>query len=131
MTQISEKGYDFLLGRMYFTGDDDYQNILVFGPMFSSLILDSNKKVTNWISIEISSKKIKPFNTGLELTMSNLANGRVNLKISNSVLVQKRFSSLYSNFILNLYIVYELSTWLRSPANNDTLKNCYLLQSNQ
>ena len=131
MTQISEKGYDFLLGRMYFTGDDDYQNILVFGPMFSSLILDSNKKVTNWISTEISSKKIKPFNTGLELTMSNLANGRVNLKINNSVLVQKRFSSLYSNFILNLYIVYELSTWLRSPANNDTLKNCYLLQSNQ
>ena len=131
MTQISEKGYDFLLGRMYFTGDDDYQNILVFGPMFSSLILDSNKKVTNWISIEISSKKIKPFNTGLELTMSNLANGRVNLKINNSVLVRKRFSSLHSNFILNLYIVYELSTWLRSPANNDTLKNCYLLQSNQ
>ena len=80
MTQISEKGYDFLLGRMYFTGDDDYQNILVFGQMFSSLILDSNKKVTNWISTEISSKKIKPFNTGLELTMSNLANGRVNLK---------------------------------------------------
>ena len=116
---------------MYFTGDDDYQNILVFGQMLSSLILDSNKKVTNWISTEISSKKIKPFNTGLELTMSNLANGRVNLKINNSVLVQKRFSSLYSNFILNLYIVYELSTWLRSLANNDTLKNCYLLQSNQ
>ena len=80
MTQISEKGYDFLLGRMYFTGDDDYQNILVSGQMLSSLILDSNKKVTNWISTEISSKKIKPLNTGLELTMSNLANGRVNLK---------------------------------------------------
>ena len=128
MTQISER---YLLSRMYFTGDDDYQNILVFGQMLSSLILDSNKKVTNWISIEISSKKIKPFNTGLELTMSNLANGRVNLKINNSVLVRKRFSSLHSNFILNLYIVYELSTWLRSPANNDTLKNCYLLQSNQ
>ena len=130
MTQLSEKGYDFLLGRMFFTGDDDYQNILVFGPMHNSLILDSNKKVTNWISTELSSKKIKPFNTGLEQTMSNLANGRVNLKVNNAVLVQKSFSSLYSNFILNLYIVYKLSTWLRSPANNYTLKNCYLLQSN-
>ena len=26
IAQISEKGYDFLLGRMYFTGDDGYQN---------------------------------------------------------------------------------------------------------
>ena len=56
--------------------------------------------------------------------MSNLANGRVNLKFSNSVLVKKSFSLLYSNFILNLYIVYELNTWPRNPANNFTLKNC-------
>ena len=27
---ISEKRYNFLLGRMYFTGDDGYQSILVF-----------------------------------------------------------------------------------------------------
>ena len=26
LAQISEKGYDFLLGRMYFTGNDGYQN---------------------------------------------------------------------------------------------------------
>ena len=56
--------------------------------------------------------------------MSNLANGRVNLKLNNFVLVQKRFSSLYSNFILNLYIAYELITWPRNPANNFALKNC-------
>ena len=56
--------------------------------------------------------------------MSNLANVRLNLKINNSVLVQKKFSSLYSNFLLKLYIVYELNTWPRNPANNFTLKNC-------
>ena len=50
VAQISEKRYDFLLGMMYFTGDDGYQNLLVFAPMLSLLILDSNKKVTNWIS---------------------------------------------------------------------------------
>ena len=53
VAQISEKGYDFLLGKMYFTGDDGYQNFLVFAPMLSLLILDSNKKVTNWMSTGI------------------------------------------------------------------------------
>ena len=45
--QISGKGYDLLLGRMYFTGDDGYQNFLVFAPILSLLVLDSNEKVTN------------------------------------------------------------------------------------
>ena len=75
---------------MYFTGDDGYQNFLVFAPMHSSLIFDSNKKVTKLISTEISSEKNKLFGTNLEPTMSNLANGRVTLKYNNSVLVQKQ-----------------------------------------
>ena len=74
----------FLLGRMYFTSNDDYQNFLAFATMLSSpLILDSNRKVTDWILTGISSEKIKPFDNGLEPTMSNLANGRVNLKLKN------------------------------------------------
>ena len=84
-----------MLGRIYFTGYDGYQNFLVFAQMFSSLILHSNRKVTNWLS------------TGIY-----------------SVLLQKSFSSLYSNFILSLYTVYELNTWPRNPTNNFTLKNC-------
>ena len=91
VAQISQKGYDFLLRRMYFTGDDVYQNFLVFAPILSSLMLDSNKKVTNWMSTGISSEKINPFNANLEPTMSNLANGRIILKLNNSVLVQKLF----------------------------------------
>ena len=82
---------------MYFTGNYGYQKFLLFAPMLSSLILDSNKKVTYWILAEISSIKIKPFDTNLEPSMSNLANGRVNLKFDNSVIVQKKFFSLYSN----------------------------------
>ena len=54
--------------------------------------------------------------------MSNL--GRVNLKFKNSVLVQNIFSSLCATFILSLYIVYELNTWLPNPANSFALKNC-------
>ena len=53
VAQISEKRYDFLLGRIYFAGDDGYQNFLVFTPMLSSLILDSNRKVTDGISAGI------------------------------------------------------------------------------
>ena len=87
VAQISEKGYDFLLGRMYFTGNDGYEIFFSFAAMLSLLILDSNKKDTNSISTGISFEKIKLFDTNLEPTMSNLADSRVKLKFSNSVLV--------------------------------------------
>ena len=124
VAKISEKEYDFLLGWMYFTGSDGYQIFLAFLPMFSSIILDKNKKVTNWTSTGISPEKIKPFDTNLEMIMPDLDNGRVTLKFSNSVLVQKNVSALHSNFILNLYIVCEVSTWPRCPTNNVRLTNC-------
>ena len=53
VTQMSEKGYDFLLDRMYFTGNDGYQNFLVYAQVLSSLITDSIEKVINWISTGI------------------------------------------------------------------------------
>ena len=77
VAQISEIGYVFLFGRVSFIGNDGYQNFVVFSPMLSSLlILDTNKKVTNWILTGISSGKAKPFDTNLEPTKSNLANGK-------------------------------------------------------
>ena len=109
---------------MYVTGDDAYQNFLVFAPILKSLIMHNNKKVTNWISTRKSSETVKPFNTNLEPTMSNLANGRVILKFSNSVFVQQSSSLFYSNLILNFYIVFELNNWLLNPTNNFALKNC-------
>ena len=50
--------------------------------------------------------------------MSNLANEKVILKFDKSVLVQKNFFSIYSNFISNLYIAYELNNWPHNPTNN-------------
>ena len=76
---------------MDFTGNNGYQSSLVFALIFCSLVLDSNKKVTNWISTGVSSEKVKPFVTNLELTLSNLANGKVILKSNNSGLVKKSF----------------------------------------
>ena len=65
--------------------------------MLIPIILYSNEKVTSCISTGISSEKIKPLDTNLEPTMTNLANCKVNLKFSNSDLVQKTFSLFYSN----------------------------------
>ena len=64
VAEISEKGYDFLLGRMYFTGNDGYQIFQVFASMLSFLILESNRKVANWILTGMLFEKIKPFDTG-------------------------------------------------------------------
>ena len=110
---------------MCFTSDDDYQNILVFVPMLNSLTWDNSKKVTSWISTGVLPKNIKPFDANLGPTMTNLANGKVILKFNNSLLVQKN-SSLYSNFIFNFYIVYELNNWFRNLSNNFVLKSCLL-----
>ena len=67
---------------------------------------------------------IKPFDTNLEPTLSNLANDRVTLKFNDSVLVQKSSPLLYSNLSLNSSIVYELDGWSPNPTNNFPLKNC-------
>ena len=53
--------------------------------------------------------------------MSNLAYGIVILKFNSFVLVRKS-SSIYNNFILNLYIVHELNNSTLDPANNFPLK---------
>ena len=96
---------------MYFTGDDGCQHFLVFSSVHSSLTLN-NKNVTNWILTEVLPKN-KPFDINHKLTMSNL--------------VLKIFYSLYSNFILSLYIVYKLNNCPHKPSNNFTQKIVYLV----
>ena len=83
--------------------------LLVFASKFNSLTLDDNndKKVTNWISIEIFTEKIKRFNFSHALIMSNLGNGKIILKFNKSVYMQKSSFSSFSNLISNLYVVYE------------------------
>ena len=80
---------------------------LVFALMHSSLTLDNNEKVTNWILTGISSKKINPFDINLELTMSNLANGRVILKLTTLFQCKKiifHWILTYFKFIHSLWI---------------------------
>ena len=57
------------------------------------------------MSSGVASENMKPFDTNLKPTMSNLVNGRVILKINNSGLVQKGFSSLHST-LFSIYIKF-------------------------
>ena len=59
--------------------------------MLSSLTLDKNKKVSNWILTRISPEKIKRFDTNLEPTMFNLPNQYFDV---GSTLFQRRGSTL-------------------------------------
>ena len=85
-----------MLGKMYFTGNGVYQKFIAFDLKLSSLTLGNKKSYLLNIKQSIT-QKIKPFDINLEPTMSNLANDRVILKLNKSILVQKIFSSLYSN----------------------------------
>ena len=66
IVQIAGKRLEFLLGTMYFIGNDGDQNFLVFASVLNSLILDSNRNVINQTSTGISSEKAKPVDTDLE-----------------------------------------------------------------
>ena len=68
-----------MLGRMYFAVDDGYQNFFL--------------------------TKIKPYDTNLASTMTNLANRRVSLKFNNSVLVKKILLHCYSRIQYSRFIV--------------------------
>ena len=85
-----------------------------------SKLFSFQPNVTNWILTQVSPEKIKPFDTSLPLIMTN---DIVSLKFSNSVLMQKKYFSLYSNFILDLYIVYKLNNWPRNSINHFTRTN--------
>ena len=91
--------------------------------MLSSLTLN------NWLYNGVSPEKLKPFDANLDLNMSNLPYSGVILKFNNSVLLQKKSNSLYSNVISSLYIVYDLNNCPRNPSNSFKLKIVYLVHS--
>ena len=93
VAQLSEKEYHFVFEKIYSTGNNGYHNFLVFDPMLSFLILDSNKKVTKWILTGISSEKIKPFETNIYW--------QSNLKIKQLCFNVKKLFFIIQKLILN------------------------------
>ena len=81
--QIAGKRIEFLLGTMYFIGNDGDQNFLVFASVLNSLI----EMLLTRHRPEYHLKK--PNHLILTLKRSfNLGNARKKLKFNNSVLVQ-------------------------------------------
>lgn len=77
-----KKGFKFLLGKMYFTGGNRYQNFQVFASV--PQLLARCQSVYHL-------RKIKLFDTKLEPTMPKLANDRIIPKISQLCLRAKIF----------------------------------------
>ena len=124
--KLTSENCDARLARANLESKNDTADFVKKKPTdFDHKLKNLNKKVTSNKTKHLQAEKkiFKPFHTQLEPTLSNLANGRVILKLNNTVLVENSFSSLCSNFILNLYIVYELNNQPRNPTNNFTLEN--------
>ena len=58
VSKILIKRYNFLLGRMYFTGDDGYQSFLAFSPILNLLKLNNNKKLLAGNQLEYLQKSL-------------------------------------------------------------------------
>ena len=98
---------------MHFTGDDGCQRFLVIVPMLFSL-----------------THQIEPFDTRLELNMSNLTTGGVILKSDNFVFVQKFvFHFIVTLFQIDTYLMNLITDHIILPIF--FLKNIvYLVHSN-
>ena len=48
---LSTKGYNIFLGRMYFTGDDDFQKMFVYQSTSNKLELKNND-LCHWLEIK-------------------------------------------------------------------------------
>ena len=103
MELLSTKKYNFLLGRMYFTGNVGFQNMLVHQPTFSMLQLKEDKGtdyVISWISKGVYSSNISPLHTIFFFHSIKLSRYRIGIKFDNESLIVEQNS--YTSKIVNL-----------------------------
>ena len=85
-----------------------------FQTVVNSLSLHNNNNNKN----EITGYKPEYLQSSLAQIISNLANDRVSIKFNKSVSMQQSPSSLYNQFILNSYMVYNFNNLQNNPNNN-------------
>ena len=112
---------------MLFNGGDGNQACLIFQPMHKYIKTITNTNyISSWKSKGLSDKSIKPFLTSNNSLTPLLVyyDYNIKLKFNGSILRQPKVTYTHKK-IVNIYIVYELST---SSSNDDdpTLKNCLL-----
>ena len=114
------KGYNFFLDRIYFTSDDGSQNMFVYQLTFNVLEL-KNDKGTKYI---ISCKSIGIYNSkvialhGAFLPNMKYFRNKIGIHFNSTPFVIEQNNC--TTKIVNVYIVYDLDNWPKTPLRNFT-----------
>ena len=96
---------------MYFTGDDEFQNMFVYQPTFNTIKCKntSTEYVITWKSKRVYNSKLTAINNDFAPNIKYKK--KVGLQFNNTPLVIKTKPLLNENVYKNVYIVYDLDNW--------------------
>ena len=124
LNSLITNGYNFFLDEIYFTSNDGSQNTFDHQPTLHKLELNKDKGtdyVLNWKSNGVYNFKLKLLYT-VVLYRMKLFGYRMRRKFYEDPLAVEQSS--YLTKIVNVFIVYELNAWSRSPTSNFAFTNC-------
>ena len=128
LNSLTAKYYNFFLDRIYFGNNDESQNTFVYQPTLHRLELKKDKGTDfslGWKSKRVYNSELKPLYTAL-LHCIKLSGYRMGIKFKKDSLSVEQNN--YFAKIANVYIVYDLDTWLGNPTNNFKFRVAYLEQ---
>ena len=82
----------------------------------------SHVKVIAWISLGLSTEKVKPPTISLTSELRHFQNVKTTIQFDGLFLPQKGTSLTYKKLI-NVYIVCKVDNWPGYPSNNFTIKS--------
>ena len=114
---ISTKYYSSLLGRMYFTRDDGFQNMFVYQPTFNTLKYKntSTEDSVSWRTKGVYNAKHIRLNSNF-LPNINYFERKIGIQFNNNSLVAEQNN--YLTKFINVYIVYDLDHWPNNSLRN-------------
>ena len=124
LNSLTTKYHNFFLNRMYFTTNDESQNMFVYQPTLDTLELKKDKGtdyVLSWKSKGVYNSKLKPLYTAFLHSIRSSVY-RMGIKFDKDLLAVEENS--YLTKTVNVYIIYDLDTWPKNPTNNFKFRNC-------
>ena len=124
LNSLITKGYNFFLGRIYFTSNDGFQNTFAYQPTIDTLELKKDKGtdcVLSWKWKRLYNSKLKLLYTAF-LPSIKLSEYRIGIKSDNDPLAVEQNN--YLTKIVHVYSIYDLDAWPRNPTDNFKFKNC-------
>jgi len=108
--------YKFNTGRKYFTGNDGFQNTLIYPPMLSTVERDVNDKVKKWVSTGREKTPLLSYNN-FKPIVSDFA-----IHFQGNYLAHEKESDI-NDGVTNFYIVYKFDPWTPSFGNKYPFHN--------